>query len=326
MNQNCSKCKKECYYLDFNTMEYFCEICLNKCEVVTDLTDCNKIFEKYTWIEEIPKIGASGFLYIVFNKDRKEKTFLKVQSYTSYLNKRELYISCLVSNLPNFVKTYNYWICDEEPVDKIWKESTFAKKLLKEKSPTYKDKISFIEMKKYEGSLSDLLTKGTQLKYHDKVSICFELFNAMKRANDEFGFIHNDFNYGNVLYEFNNNTRTYEIEIINENKKRISLTINCSSIFFPVWADFGKSEILKGEPEYRSYDEDIEDEDRSFQDYIFNILDRGFNIWTQVIDKLGKKTKTGYNKTNQQFLEWLGRLVIESEEISQKKQRIKNLI
>ena len=154
----------------------------------------------------------------------------------------------------------------------------------------------------------------------------FELFNAMKRANDEFGFIHNDFNYGNVLYEFNNNTRTYEIEIINENKKRISLTINCSSIFFPVWADFGKSEILKGEPEYRSYDEDIEDEDRSFQDYIFNILDRGFNIWTQVIDKLGKKTKTGYNKTNQQFLEWLGRLVIESEEISQKKQRIKNLI
>ena len=197
MTQNCSKCKKECYFVDFNTMDYFCDTCLfnkslklDECEIIEDLTDCNKIFEKYQWIEEIPKIGVYGFLYIVYNKILNKKTFLKVQPYDiSYKNNREMYISCIVSNLPNFVKTYNYWICDEEPVDKIWKESTFSKKRLKdiETNPNYKEKIYFIEMKKYEGSLSELLIKHTPLSYHDKVSMCFELFNSMKMANDEFG-------------------------------------------------------------------------------------------------------------------------------------------
>jgi hypothetical protein len=329
MNQYCSQCQTEIYLYDFNINDFFCEICTfnNKCEVITDLKDCSTIFENYQWLYEFDqtKRGTEGFLYIVFNKTSGQKTFLKVQDYYKAKDK-EMIISCLVSKYPNFVKTYKCWVCDEEPIEDVWKKSKLGKKVLKRFDPDHKQKLCYIEMKIYDGSLSDILNNGTPLSYHDKVSICFELFNSMKIANDEYGFIHNDIHYGNIFYEMNNTTRIYEIETKkDESKKRITLNINCSSNFFPIWGDFGNSYVLKGK--HRKYPEfdDIEEEDTEFQKKIFDIMARGFNIFDQNIDKLDKDLRNN-KKTNQQVLEWLGRLVIESEEISEKKQRLKNKI
>jgi hypothetical protein len=323
MNHSCYKCKKEYHLFDFINNEFFCETCklyLNNCEVITDLKDCNIIFDNYQWMKEVPKIGAYGFLYIVYNKNINKETFLKVQRY--YGSNREMQISCLVSKYPNFVKTYNGWICDEEPVEDIWKKSRLSKELLKSSNPNERTLLSFIEMEKYNGSFNDLFFNGTQLTFNDKVSVCFELFYSMKIAYDELGFIHNDIHYGNIFYQYNNKPRNYDIETRNESDKRITLNINCSSIFFPIWGDFGRSFVLKGE--YKSND-DFTDDEKDFQTKIFKMMENGFTNYDDNINKLGRDLMKN-KKTNQQVLELLGKMVIESQEISNKKQRLKSKI
>lgn len=325
LNKICDKCNKECYLFDFNKMNYFCDICssdnlLLNCKIIDDFKDCSKIFENYIWVKEIPKKGAFGFLYIIYNKILNKNTYLKVQDYlTRFL---EMYISCLVSVYPNFVKTYNTWVCNEEPVAEIWKKSKFGSEKI---DPEYPRKLCYIEMKIYNGSFSDIFKQGThiQFTYHDKVSICFELFNSMKKANDELGFVHGDIHFGNIFYEFVNITRNYYIETKNKDNKRKTLNINCRSNFYPVWGDFGKSYVLKGK--YRDFEHDIEEEDEEYRKIIFRLMDE-FSIYDDV-DKLGKELYLKKNKkTNQQILEWLGNLVIESESESEKKQRLKNQI
>jgi hypothetical protein len=306
---NCPHCNKEFYLFDFNLKDYFCETCsintpLN-CNISLDLKDCEKKLENYTWIKEIIKNNKSGVLFIIYNKTLGKETFLKIQNNDAKL---EMEISCLVSKYPNFVKTYNAWMCNSNPTDKIWKSSKKSKRV------DEGDDIYFIEMKIYNGTLGELITQGTQLTYHDKVSICFELFNSMKIVNKELGLIYKDFHYNNIFYKYKKNPRTFSIETKNEFNKRIILNITCNSIFYPVWGDFGESDLLKDEYDKLKAD-GIEPEDTDFQKIIFQIMSEKFNIYEHPI-----------NNTNQQVLEWLGKLVIESDQISQKKRRLKNKI
>jgi hypothetical protein len=327
MNKYCSTCNKEFYLFDFKTNDYFCESCSSNkilelsCKIITDLANCNEIFENYRWIKDVTGIGGiHGYKYIVYNKILNEETFLKVQPYAVNDSMNEMNISCLVSKYTNFVTTYNAWICDKEPVDKIWKES----KISEEYSDDYNPKLYYIEMKKYSGTFKDLLISDTPLYYHDQASICYELFNSLKIANDELGFIHGDFNYGNIFYHYNNEPRIYEIETINEFKKRTTLNIKCTSEIVPIWGDFGKSTLRKGKFRTYYYNKDIEKESTECQEIIFKMIDESFPTVRRVIPKTLWTEER--NVTNQQVLVLLGKIVNAAQIQQEKRQRLKNQI
>jgi len=307
-------------------MSYICNDCLkkslqiDKCEISKDIEDCDKKFENYQWLNEIAGQGAFGCIYNVFNKTISKNTVLKVQRYiekNTYDNENsdeEIKISCLVSELPNFVKLLNYWICDITPVNDIWKSSKCAKDITGHSltylyyengvwklKPGRSNKIFYIEMEKYDGTLRDIITKGTQLTEHDKYSMIFELVYFLTSAYEQLGFHHNDIHIGNMFYKFNNTPREYTLPLESKNnKKRKQLIIKCNSIFFPFWGDFGKSTIKNQKKEWIS----VKCEKVMEEFKIFN------------------KKDTIYFETDQRTLKWLGEKVMNSN--INKKQKIKD--
>jgi len=278
---NCYLCnEKDCSLYYFKIMNYICHDCLekslqiDKCEIKTDLENCDKIFDNYQWLNEIKGEGAFGCIYNVFNRIISKNTVLKVQRYIeknksdNKNSNNEIEISCLVSELPNFVKLLNYWICDITAVDVIWKSSKCAEKILhsmndeeydREKGvwkllPGRSNKIFYLEMEKYDGTFRDFIYKDTKLTKHDKFSMIFELIYFLMNAYKQLGFHHRDIHPGNIFYKFNNTPREYTLSIEgNNNKKRKQSIIKCNSIFFPFWGDFGKSTIENKDPENIHY-------------------------------------------------------------------------
>ena len=319
----CFVCKNNNAILyDFEKSNYFCDTCFNidnKCEPVY-LENCNKNFERYQWLNEFSH-GAFGIIYQVYNKILNKKTLLKVQMFKNRkiikpqdtLINKEIEISCYVSELPNFVKMLNYWICDIEPVDEIWKTSR-GKETIEElwnsmeqqvfdlDKKVYIDlpkMIFYIEMEQYEGTLRDLYTNKTISDY-DKFSFFFEMLYSIMNAFKQIGFNHNDVHAKNVFYMFNNEEREYKIEVkIGDSKKTKFLNIICNSIFVPIWGDFGFSRINKKEEENIS----------ELMIYMLQEWNFSYSLDTKNI------------KNNQILLEWLGYKVINS--ISNKKRKIK---
>lgn len=284
---------------------------LSKCEISKDIVDCNNKFDNYQWIKELTQKGAFGYIYEVYNKKLSKQTILKVQPYgkeglytivgldddesASSRADDEMKISCIVSDLPNFVKLIDYWICDIDPIDDVWKTSSFGEK---RKTFDKVKKLYYIEMEKYDGTLRDLVENKTLLTEHDKFSIFFELTNALIYAFQQVSFSHGDIHLGNMFYKFNNEPRQYTLYIKQDNNNKTKkLTVNCNSIFYPSWGDFGKSSL---KPYMR-------------RDLYDNILDslKLFNI---------DKTSYYFDSDND-FLEYLGEKVIKTE--NNKKQKIK---
>jgi hypothetical protein len=308
----CHFCQeKGCSLYGFGIMDYFCVSCfnktleLNKCEVSLDMEKCNKHFEKYQWLSEMSSTeeGFFGFIYNVYNKTLSKQTVLKVQRYVKNIDDNEIKISCLVSDLHNFVKLLNYWICDIEPIDDIWKTSHGRKLIIEESIIEETNKIYYLEMEKYEGTLRNLIDNKTWLTNHDKISMVFELFNGLDNAYTQFGFHHGDEHLGNMFYSFNNTPREYTITIKNNNNNKTThLLVKCKSIFYPVWGDFGESKINKKK-------------EQNFPLLILGIMeDLGFNEMDI--------SKQIYNLTNKQCLIWLGQQVNYTD--INKKQKIKN--
>lgn len=328
MNQinKCYLCKNKGQLFDFKKNNYFCNECLNlkfkhsltlnECEIIKDLTDCNKKFEKYQWLSEMSsEIGQSGYIFIVYNINLDKKTILKVQRYTR--DDQEMRVSCAVSDFTNFVKTIDYFICDEYPVSDIWKKSNLSKFIADRN-----DKLFYIEMEKYEGTLKNLIDDKTPLTNHDKLSICFELFNALLFAWNEIGFEHRDFHNRNIFYKFEKNERNYTIDIETKDKKRKQMNITCASLFYPVIGDFGSVWIHKGKYK-RLYEVDyIGPEKRKIQIDVLQILldlDTELFTWRWIYDY--RDNGRYLNVPNKEFLEFLGKLVIESPPPN-KRQRI----
>jgi serine/threonine protein kinase len=282
------------------------------------LENCENKFEKYQWLNEFSK-GAFGFIYQVFNKILNKKTLLKVQIYRSRSNlsedelmNAEMKISCLVSELPNFVKLLDYWICDIQPVDEIWKTSK-GKDIIEEdmennseyydwgkEQIVYRPKLIFyLEMEQYEGTLANLYDNSTITDY-DKCSFFFEMLYSLMNAFKQLGFHHNDIHSRNVFYLFNNEEREYTIEIKDySSQKKKNKTIICKSIFVPIWGDFGFSKVNK------KYEANIVSE-------LINMLD----IW-KFSDELNFKKIN----TNEELLQRLGDILISYD--SNKKRKIK---
>jgi len=329
--QPCYLCQKEeSSFFCFKRMNYFCNDCLNKtlklnkCEISHDMENCSKQFEKYQWLNEIKSKGINGCIYNVYNKSISANTVLKVQGYYELTEENdktsdtEIHISCLVSELPNFAKLINYWICDIEPVDELWKSSMCRGSNIEDSKmirrvvdnqrkwviePGRSNKIFYLEMKKYQGTLKDLKENYTKFTEHDKFSFLFELVYSLDNAYKQIGLHHNDIHAGNMFYEFNDKPREYTLNLI-KNNKRSQIIVICKSLFFPIWGDFGESSINE------------EDEDALF------------NSFEIIMDYL----KIKYSKDpffqngnaivkNQDFLIWLGEKVMNSD--NNKKQKIK---
>lgn len=339
MNQLCNLCNlKESCFFNFINKNYYCNNCFkhsnvntnnvfyqgrhdiemnNKCEPVY-LENCNQNFERYQWLNEFSK-GASGIIYQVYNKILNKKTLLKVQLFrhgiikpNQKLMNLEILISCLVSELPNFVKIYNYWICDIEPVDEIWKtsegretiEELWDKSFQQDYDPDKDEFINidkmifYIEMEQYEGTLRDLYDNKTISDY-DKFSFFFELTYSIMNAYKQFGFKHGDIHARNIFYMFNSEKREYNIDVQKDifNKKTKILNIICQSVFVPIWGDFGYSKIKE------TKEKNIAD-DLIFMLQYWNFSDQ--------LDTRGIKN-------NKELLEWLGEKVINYQSIKKKK-------
>jgi hypothetical protein len=286
------------------------------------MENCSKQFEKYQWLNEIKSKGL-GCIYNVYNKSISENTVLKVQGYYELTEENkyitsdpEILISCLVSEIPNFVKLINYWICDIEPVDELWKSSMCRAENIEEDKmrrtvidnqvkyiiePGRSNKIFYLEMKKYQGTLNDLRENHTKFTEHDKFSILFELVYWLDNAYKQIGFHHNDIHSNNMFYEFNDKPREYTLHLI-KNNKRSQIIVICKSLFFPIWGDFGLSTI------------NVKNEEELFPQ--FGILMKEFKI------KYGTlfQNRTTMLK-NQDFLIWLGEKVMNSD--NNKKKKIK---
>jgi hypothetical protein len=290
---------------------------LDNCKVSQDIVNCHKKFDNYQWISEFPKKGAYGYIYNIYNKKISKETILKVQPYGkkniitgTVIGQsdadNEMKISCLVSELPNFVKLIDYWICDIEPIDDIWKSSKGRKEFIDDIPDSISiyniKKLYYIEMEKYKGTISDIIKNNTPLSQHDKFCIIFELANALIDAYNKITFTHGDIHTGNMFYNFNNTPRQYTLYINKDgnSKKKKILTINCNSIFYPIWGDFGKSSL-------KNYDH------RSIQYDLFDAL-----IKMNGIDR----NKTRFFETDTDFLIYLGKKVNKTE--SNKKQKNKS--
>jgi serine/threonine protein kinase len=338
----CSLCKNKCIFIDFKTNYNFCDNCFsnyfnnslklnNKCEIIRDLEGCEKKFDNLQWISELSERGRFGYVFHVFNHNRQEDTVLKVQIY-KYIDPpverdvsnykaddqdREMIVSCAVKGFPHFVETYDYWICDYEPVDEIWKTSSIKDNGTFEYwKKSKKVLLYFIEMKKYKGSIYSLIENKTPFTAHDKISICFEIFNALENAYDKIGFIHGDLKFPNIFYEFNNEPRNYMIDIKTGTKKRKQLNITCHSLFYPIIGDFGNSVIYKGENQSSWEARDVREESRWYTEtqlYMLYMMSHiGVeNITEKWVDQY--EAKVYNNISNKEFLEWLGNMVIATE-------------
>lgn len=314
MNNQCILCKKDyglSYY--YETQYFYCNPCLvkilelnNKCVLSIDTTNCENHFERYQWLSAMTKKGYFGFIYFVYNKIRLEPTVLKVQEYIHKNSENEIEVACNVSELPNFVKLYNYWICDIESVDDIWKSSYGRNKLFNDD----KKLLCYMEMEKCQGTLDDIISNKTHLTKQDKLSIVFESMYFLNNAYKQLGFNHNDIHTGNIFYNYNNNEREYTIYYNKNDKKTKKIDIICKSLFFPTWGDFGKSEIKS-----------------SRQESLYDMI-------IKVMIPLGIKEEMEYNvnmniyaaNNQEDFLKIIGKEINYVDKKSTKKRRLKSNI
>ena len=238
-----SKCK-----IEYNVENINDKIEFKKCEINHDLTECNKKFENLIFLKQIQLLSKYNFLFIVYNKKLGIKTILKIQINQSSSSENEMKINCLVSDIPNFIKTYDYWLCDIQPDSLKWKRS-IAKEKIDNNLKYSKDRensLSYIEMEYCEGTLVDLLNDKIPWTDYDIYSIFFELLYGYNIAIQELGFSHGDAHLNNIFYQFDKKPREYDIIQKNENikdKKRKKYVISCKSLISPKWADFGMSHI-----------------------------------------------------------------------------------
>lgn len=218
------------------------------CKVLVDTKDCVKQFERYQWLSEISdeKRGAEGFIFFVYNKELGKESVLKINLFRSVIesDKKELEITCLVSGFPSFVTLYNSWICNVYPDDDIWQLSeAFYKLRYRQPLSYHKASLSYLEIEKCVGSLKDLLNNKKFLSEYDVYCIAFELTNGYLYAIQQLNFNHGDVHTGNILYNYDNDYRQYNIETVINKRKRERLVVDCKSIYYPKWADFGRSSV-----------------------------------------------------------------------------------
>ena len=291
-----SKCKIEYNFDIINDKIEF-----KKCEINHDLIECNKKFDNLIFIDDFETLSELATFFIVYNKKLGIKTILKIQQNDSIVED-EMKISCLVSHIPNFVKLYDYWLCDIQPNSIFWNASKAKKKIDERILYDNIKTLSYIEMEYCEGNIKELLNEYLPWTDYDIYSIFFELMYGYNIAKQELGFSHKDIHLKNFFYQFNNKPREYDIMQKNENiKKRKKYVITCKSLYYPKWGDFGMSEM--------NVFEEIDTE-------IYLQMER-FGI---KIDKSVKKEQ----KNSDQLLLWLAEKVEEYD--SKKKQRTKKYL
>jgi hypothetical protein len=273
------------------------------------------------------KAGSFGMIFDVFNLELGKESILKIQTNKDIAIK-EMKITCLVSDFPNFVKFYNAWICDIQTIDKVWKESWGYKKNvahsklhhLTDKEFVPPVKLYYLEMEKCVGSLDNL--ESSSFTENDKLSICFELFNAYEFAYKKIGLFHKDFRVANIFYNYNQETRKYIIEgKTNKNKKRtLDMEIECKSLFYPIIGDFGLSTINN---KYDKYSEHLYNDIKMIIIFLelYDLFDEFKKM--QRHDNYSYRINNISNEiSHNKFKKWLGQKVIESNN-GNKKMRLK---
>ena len=186
--------------------------------------NCISLIDKYKIIDVIDQ-GGYGVVFNVYNTISKEESALKILEYKKDLAEKEIKIGALLSNIPGFIKLKSWYLCNIDITNSLNKHG------IDTNCP-----LLYIELEKAVNRLEYLFDElQPKLTSKDVKSMLFEILSGLYTARALYKFCHNDINQYNILYKINPEPRSYtlpnDIEVI------------ASSIYQPVFIDFGKSEI-----------------------------------------------------------------------------------
>jgi serine/threonine protein kinase len=211
----------------------------SECRIERSLVHCELKFERYQWLRELAKeVGQYGVIYMVYNLEDGAERALKVQPYIDDMfpasrekADREMQIACTLSGRPGFLRLHDYWICNVQPVDHVFRRAAEKRYLLNQR------KLFYMEMELARGTLQDLIEQRTPVSRIDKLCFLFETLYALEEARRELGFVHRDLHAGNVFFVWEREPRSYELE------DEARSVVQISSIFRPLIGDFGSSQL-----------------------------------------------------------------------------------
>ena len=201
------------------------------CRIREGVEGCEEEFARYTLIsgEALGK-GAYGLVFRVYNHELRRQTVLKIQQWDEDV-RAEMEAACRLTELnSNFVATYNCWRCEGVPAD--WRRRLNYQR---EKVVSHKRSAGFMEMERCEGTLAELLV-AVNLSPRERLTVAYELVEALADAARTLGFVHGDITLCNVLYRIDAEPRHYQ-------PARGAAPVLCSGVYRALWADFGFSKL-----------------------------------------------------------------------------------
>lgn len=154
-------------------------------------------------------------------------------------------VTKLVNKEPNFIKTFLTFSCYEKEYylnNKYKDANSFCN------GDKNNQKITLEITKRYSVNFSDLIGK---LSIEQTKNILAQLFNAQLNVFYKYGFVHNDINKGNILFEYvNEKTQHFYIickSMFGNNRMVINNHVILKSDIIPVICDFDKSQCYNPE-------------------------------------------------------------------------------
>ncbi len=258
-----------------------CPLSNNK-RYITPTTDWLKPLNEF--IVNLDNSNTIGML-ILAELVKKEKIIVKI---TSNFNKKLMIIDKILSEEPNFIKTYCVFPCYEnlKILNKKYKNSnSFCNE---DKNNKEKNKLITLElMKKYKnGSITNLKNKLTIEKSR---KILEQLILAQINVFYKYGFVHNDINLSNILFKIAEKENVYEYKVCdyifnlkNSNVVTLKKLIKKGEII-PVISDFDKSKCYSSNV-FNEYDNKFINKDTFWYDHVLLInLNNSVNVCLNLI-------------------------------------------
>jgi serine/threonine protein kinase len=174
---------------------------------------CMQVLSAYT-VSETIGYGASGIAFRIAKKGDSHPIVIKISRRTP-VSELEIRNACLVDNMliaaktqdwaTLFCRTFGWTMCNNIPADWIDAISNY----IEAEHVVYPHKL-MPPIPNFSGSVICLVSEicggpiwSRKFKAQEIIPFLFEVFYALKQAYDTYGFIHNDLNLGNILFQEN---------------------------------------------------------------------------------------------------------------------------